>query len=116
MAHSPDPDLSKSESIRFQLLRALERNPQATQRELAEKLGISLGRVNYCLNALVAKGQMKIDNFKASRNKWGYVYVLTPSGIAERAALTSRFLARKLKEYEELKAEIEALRAMDQAE
>lgn len=113
MVHSPDPDLSKAESIRFQLLRALERNPQATQRELAQELGISLGRVNYCINALVVKGQMKVENFKASRNKWGYVYVLTPSGVAERAALASRFLARKLKEYEAIKAEIEALRAMD---
>lgn len=113
MAHSPDTDLSKAESIRFQLLRALEQNPKATQRELAQELGISLGRVNYCINALVVKGQMKVENFKASRNKWGYVYVLTPSGVAERAALASRFLARKLKEYEAIKAEIEALQAMD---
>jgi len=104
-----DDDLSKADSIRFQVLRALEEKPASTQRELADRLGISLGRVNYCIQALVAKGQMKVENFKASDHKWRYVYVLTPHGIAERAALTSRFLARKLKEFEALKAEIAAL-------
>ena len=110
-----DDDLSKADSVRFQVLRALEEKPASTQRELADRLGISLGRVNYCIQALVAKGQMKVGNFKASNNKWGYVYVLTPHGIAERAALTSRFLARKLKEFEALKAEIAALQGGVQA-
>ena len=91
-------------------MRALEVNPQVTQRELADQLGVSLGAVNYCLNALVEKGLVKIENFKASETKWRYIYVLTPMGIAERAALTGRFLARKLREFEQLRAEIEALR------
>lgn len=91
-------------------MRALEVNPQVTQRELADQLGVSLGAVNYCLNALVEKGLVKIENFKASETKWRYIYVLTPTGVAERAALTGRFLARKLREFEQLRAEIEALR------
>ena len=91
-------------------MRALEVNPQVTQRELADQLGVSLGAVNYCLNALVEKGLVKIENFKASETKWRYIYVLTPQGVAERAALTGRFLARKLREFEQLRAEIEALR------
>ena len=92
-------------------MRALEVNPQVTQRELADQLGVSLGAVNYCLNALVEKGLVKIENFKASESKWRYIYVLTPKGVAERAALTGRFLARKLREFEQLRAEIEALRS-----
>ena len=91
-------------------MRALEVNPQVTQRELADQLAVSLGAVNYCLNALVEKGLVKIENFKASETKWRYIYVLTPNGVAERTALTGRFLARKLREFEQLRAEIEALR------
>jgi EPS-associated MarR family transcriptional regulator len=106
----PDPPLSRTETVHFRVMRALEVNPQVTQRELADQLGVSLGAVNYCLNALVEKGLVKIENFKASETKWRYIYVLTPKGVAERAALTGRFLARKLREFEQLRAEIEALR------
>jgi EPS-associated MarR family transcriptional regulator len=96
-----DPPLSRTETVHFRVMRALEVNPQVTQRELADQLGVSLGAVNYCLNALVEKGLVKIENFKASETKWRYIYVLTPQGVAERAALTGRFLARKLREFEQ---------------
>ena len=101
-----------SEDTRFRVLRALEENPDLSQRGLARDVGISLGGVNYCLRALAEKGQIKIRNFKASDSdhKAGYAYVLTPSGLAERARLTGRFLQRKLAEYEALEAEIAALR------
>lgn len=82
-----------------------------TQREIAESLGLSLGGVNYCLRALVSKGLVKIQNFSNSRNKMGYVYLLTPKGIAEKTALTASFLKRKMQEYESLKAEIATLKA-----
>lgn len=82
-----------------------------TQRELAQRLGLSLGRVNYCLAALAEKGLIKIDNFRASETKWRYAYVLTPQGIVAKTALAGRFLARKLREYDALRAEIEALTA-----
>lgn len=90
-------------------MRILQENPDLTQRELAEKLGISVGGLNYCLKALMEKGLVKMKNFANSKNKFGYVYVLTPSGMAEKAAITHRFLLRKIGEYEALKAEIEAL-------
>lgn len=89
----------------------LEGNPDITQRELAEKLGISVGGLNYCLKALMAKGLVKMKNFSTSKNKFGYVYVLTPSGMTEKASITQRFLKRKMEEYEGLKAEIEALKS-----
>ena len=91
-------------------MRILQENPDITQRELAEKLGISVGGVNYGLKALMEKGLVKMKNFASSKNKFGYVYVLTPSGMAEKAAITHRFLQRKMEEYEALKEEIEALR------
>ena len=81
-----------------------------TQREIAQLLGISTSGLNYCLNALIDKGLVKVHNFSESRNKFGYVYLLTPSGVAEKAALTGRFLQRKLLEYEAMRAEIESLR------
>ena len=91
------------------MLRLLEEHPQITQRELAEKLGVSLGATNYLLRALMDKGAIKIQNFQASKKKLSYVYLLTPLGIAEKAVLTSRFLVRKRAEYAALKAEIEAV-------
>jgi EPS-associated MarR family transcriptional regulator len=94
----------------FDLLRTLEKSPHASQRELARKLNVSLGAVNYCMQALVEKGWVKVGNFKASPNKWKYVYLLTPKGVKERAKLTRAFLARKLEEYERLEGEIELLR------
>ena len=87
----------------------LEDNPEMTQRELAKALGISLGAVNFCLKALADKGWIKMTNFKNNPSKLGYLYLLTPRGIAAKTKLTMRFLKRKLIEYDELKSEIEAL-------
>jgi EPS-associated MarR family transcriptional regulator len=97
------------EEARFQILRLLHENPELTQRELGERVGVSLGAVNYCLKALIERGLVKAGNFSKSPNKLGYAYVLTPAGIAEKTVLTGRFLARKKAEYEALRAEIEAL-------
>ena len=97
------------EDTNFRVMRILQENPDLTQRELAEKLGVSVGGLNYCLNALMDKGWVKMQNFQNSKNKFKYVYLLTPQGIAEKVALTSRFLERKMEEYEALKAEIESL-------
>jgi EPS-associated MarR family transcriptional regulator len=99
------------EDTYFRVMRLLEENPDLTQRELAEKLGISVGGLNYCLKALMEKGLVKMKNFANSKNKFGYVYVLTPSGMAEKAAITQRFLRRKMEEYEALRAEIQVLKA-----
>ena len=97
------------EDTYFRVMRILQENPDLTQRELAEKLGVSVGGLNYCLNALMDKGWVKMQNFQNSKNKFKYVYLLTPQGIAEKVALTNRFLERKMQEYETLKAEIESL-------
>ena len=97
------------EDTYFRVLRALNENPDLTQRELAQKLGVSVGSLNYCLKALIEKGWVKMQNFSQSKNKFGYVYILTPKGMAEKAALTGNFLKRKLVEYDALKAEIESL-------
>jgi EPS-associated MarR family transcriptional regulator len=94
---------------KLQVLRALQDKPDMTQRELAQKLGVSVGRVNYCIKALVDKGYVKVGNFTASNNKLRYAYILTPSGVAEKAGLTTAFIARKLSEYHALRAEIGAL-------
>lgn len=99
------------EETYLKVMRLLQENPDLTQRELAEQLGVSVGSVNYCLKALMEKGLVKMKNFIHSKNKFGYVYVLTPTGIAERAELASKFLARKVAEYETLKHEIEVLKA-----
>lgn len=93
------------------MLRILEEKPDITQREIAQKLGISTSGLNYALNALIDKGWVKVHNFSESNNKLGYAYLLTPSGISEKVTLTSRFLQRKLQEYEHMKAEIESLRS-----
>ena len=90
-------------------MRLLENNPEMTQRELASTLGISLGAANFCLRALVDKGWIKLDNFKKNPSKLGYLYLLTPKGIAAKTKLTMKFLKRKLLEYNELKTEIEGL-------
>ena len=99
------------EDTHFRIMRILQENPDLTQRELAEKLGMSVGGLNYCLNALIDKGLVKMQNFSNSKNKFKYVYLLTPMGIAEKVALTTRFLSRKMEEYEALKLEIEALKS-----
>jgi EPS-associated MarR family transcriptional regulator len=98
------------EDTRFRVMRMLQENPDITQRELADRLGISVGGLNYCLRALMEKGLVKMQNFATSKNKFGYVYVLTPGGVAEKAAITQRFLRRKLDEYEALRTEIDTLR------
>lgn len=103
------------EDYYFRVLRALNENPDLTQRELAQKLGVSVGSLNYCLKALIKKGWVKMQNFSQSKNKFGYVYILTPGGMAEKAALTGNFLKRKLVEYEALKAEIEYLHTEHQS-
>ena len=92
-------------------MRILQENPDLTQRELAEKLGISVGGLNYCLKALMDKGFVKLENFQNSKHKFKYAYILTPMGMAQKVAMTGRFLKRKLDEYEALKNEIEALKA-----
>ena len=90
----------------FNVLRKIKSNPNSNQRKLAKELGFSLGKLNYCLNALKTKGLIKINNFKKNPNKINYVYILTPKGIAEKTKLTINFMKRKIKEYEELKSEI----------
>lgn len=107
MAQQANP----SEDTAFRVMRLLQANPDLTQRELAEELGISVGGLNYCLKALMEKGLVKMKNFANSKNKFGYVYVLTPTGLAEKAAITHRFLQRKMDEHETIKSEIEALRS-----
>ena len=89
--------------IRLDLLRRLESNPEFTQRELSQEMGVSLGKVNYCMKKLTEKGLVKLTNFTHNPNKIGYVYLLTPSGVEEKARLTFSFLKRKIKEYEVLK-------------
>tara|TARA_B100001057_G_scaffold460060_1_gene510791 strand:+ start:235 stop:540 length:306 start_codon:yes stop_codon:yes gene_type:complete len=90
------------------LLRKIKKNPNYSQRKLAEELGFSLGKLNYCLNALKLKGLIKIKNFKKNPNKINYLYVLTPKGITKKASLTLNFMKRKMMEYEELKKELNA--------
>ena len=97
------------DEFRLRVLRALEANPELSQRQLAAELGVSLGGVNYALKALIERGFVKADNFRKSGSKVAYLYVLTPKGISEKALLTRAFLGRKLEEYEVLRQEIEAL-------
>ena len=90
----------------FNVLRKIQQKPESSQRELAEELGFSLGKLNYCLRALKFKGLVKIENFKKNPNKINYIYVLTPKGISEKTKLTINFMQRKMKEYDELKKEL----------
>ena len=98
------------QDIQLDLLRRLESNPEYTQRELSKEMGVSLGKVNYCIKKLTEKGLIKITNFKQNPNKVGYAYLLTPRGIEEKTKLTFSFLKRKIKEYEILKDEINKLK------
>jgi EPS-associated MarR family transcriptional regulator len=98
------------EDVRFRVLRLLHDNPELSQRELAEAVGISNGSAHYLLSALLGKGLIKLGNFTAAQDKRRYAYILTPKGIAEKAAITKRFLERKIQEYDALKAEIETLK------
>jgi EPS-associated MarR family transcriptional regulator len=97
----------KKEQDHFEVLRSIQKKPRSSQRELAEGLGFSLGKLNYCLKALQEKGLVKIKNFQKQSNKVNYIqYVLTPKGISERTKLTINFMKRKMKEYDELKKEL----------
>lgn len=99
-----------TDEYRYKILKLVESRPELSQRELAEELGISLGKVNFCLKALVQVGLVKASNFRNNKNKMAYMYLLTPKGIEEKAAITLRFLKYKLQEYEALQEEIEELR------
>lgn len=94
----------------FRVMRLLQENPDLSQRELAYRLGVSVGGLNYCLKALIEKGWVKVHNFRQSSEKLGYAYILTPQGLIEKARLTGSFLSRKMEEFEMLRAEIEALK------
>ncbi len=96
----------KDQEDHFDVLRKIQQNPESTQRELAEELGFSLGKLNYCLKALQSKGLIKIENFKKNPNKLNYFYVLTPKGIAQKTKLTMNYMKRKMREYDELKREL----------
>jgi EPS-associated MarR family transcriptional regulator len=104
MPHTADDTL-------LQAMRLLQQDPQVSQRALAHQLGLSLGKTNYCLQALLAKGWVKAESFRKSSNKMAYSYMLTPQGMAEKAQLTARFLQRKLAEYDRLQREIADLRS-----
>ena len=93
----------------LRVLRLLDASPRLTQRDMARELGVSLGKTNYCLRALLGKGFVKVQNFRNSTNKRGYVYLLTPEGVAAKANLTRHFLARKREEYDALRLEVEGL-------
>jgi EPS-associated MarR family transcriptional regulator len=99
-----------TDEMRYKLMRLLQAHPEMSQRDVARELGVSLGRVNFCLRALVERGWIKVSNFKNSHNKAAYLYLMTPRGIEEKASLTVRFLQRKTEEYEALRAEIKQMR------
>jgi EPS-associated MarR family transcriptional regulator len=99
-----------AEEMRYQVMRLLEGNPELSQRDVARELGISLGKVNYCLQALMQKGWIKATNFKNSHHKAAYMYLLTPRGLEEKGRLTLQFLGIKIREYEKLRIEIDEMR------
>lgn len=101
--------MKNNNTDQFELLRKIQKNPNFSQRELANELGVSVGKLNYCLKALKNKGLIKIQNFTKNPNKLNYIYVLTPKGIAEKAKLTLNFMKRKMQEYEDLKEELEKI-------
>lgn len=103
--------LSNDQSTSLGLLKMLEGNPGLSQRELSSLLGVSLGKVNFCLKALVEKGCLKVNNFRNSDNKLAYAYLLTPHGVEERARMTAAFLQYKMQEYDRLRAEIDELKS-----
>jgi EPS-associated MarR family transcriptional regulator len=99
------------QELEYRALKILEQQPDLTQRQLAEELGVSLGKTHYLVKSLIDVGWVKLDNFQRSDNKWGYAYLLTPMGIVEKAAITARFLVRKQREYTQLQQEIAQLQA-----
>lgn len=100
---------SMSDEIRYQLLRYIQENPNVSQRELASKMGVSVGKVNYCIKALVDVGHIKLNNFKSSQDKAKYAYLLTPKGIKEKMAVTVRFLESRRRQYDLIEKEIQNL-------
>lgn len=98
------------DEITYRLLKLIEIEPQLSQREIAQKMGVSLGKTNYCLNALIDKGLIKARNFYKNKKKSAYIYYLTPKGLEEKAKVTYRFLQSKISEYEKIKAEIQSLK------
>ena len=98
-----------NQELEYRALKILEQQPDLTQRQLSEALGVSLGKTNYVLKSLIDVGWVKLDNFQKSDNKWGYAYLLTPMGVTEKAAITLRFLKRKKQEYDDLQIEIALL-------
>ena len=102
--------MSKQE-LEYKVLKCLEKNPNITQRQLAKELGVSLGKTHYLISSLIEVGWVKLDNFKRSDNKMGYMYLLTPKGINEKAMITKTFLAQKENEYQQLRREIEQLKS-----
>jgi EPS-associated MarR family transcriptional regulator len=102
--------LEHLEDLHFRVLRLIEDQPHVSQRELAERLGVSNGKLHYCMRALIEKGLVKLGNFANSKHHLGYAYLLTPKGISQKASMTTRFLKRKVAEYEALQAEIAMLR------
>lgn len=99
-----------TDELQHKIFKIISQNPQINQRELSGELGISLGKANYCLKGLVEKGWVKVNNFRNSQNKLAYAYFLTPSGIEEKASVTMRYLKRKMREYDELKAAVKELK------
>ena len=98
-----------NQELEYRALKILEQQPDLTQRQLSEALGVSLGKTNYILKSLIDVGWVKLDNFQRSDNKWGYAYLLTPMGVVEKAAITVRFLKKKKQEYDDLQVEIAQL-------
>jgi EPS-associated MarR family transcriptional regulator len=108
--------MTPQEATHFRVLRILQENPDITQRELAQRLGMSVSGLNYCLKALIAKGWVKVQNFKNSGNKLGYAYLLTPTGFTQKVAMTSLFIKCKMQEFEALRAELNSLRKEHESE
>lgn len=99
-----------TDEIRYKIFKLVEAKPEISQRELAKELGISLGKANYCLNALINKGLIKVSNFRSSKNKKAYMYLLTPKGLDEKVSVAMRFLKLKVEEYEIIRKEIVQIR------
>jgi EPS-associated MarR family transcriptional regulator len=108
-AQSRREEAQVTEEIHYKILKLLESRPEISQRQLSKELGVSLGKANYCLKAMLDRGWIKARNFKNSQNKIAYAYLLTPAGVEKRAKMTARFLKRKMQEYEQLKHDIEQL-------
>lgn len=111
-----DKNLDRDTEKKLDILRQLNKNPGASQRDLADKIGISLGKINYLLNELVKKGLIKVDNFSKNKSKINYIYLLTPKGISTKLSLTIKFMKRKLREYDELKKDLNEDNYVDSSE